>query len=60
MATPNEILRKYLDKQGITSSDWLEISKPTSKLEHDPFLIKGSRDWLNQLYKHRNLSLIHI
>jgi len=53
MLAIQNILKKYLISQNVTSSEWNEIINPTEALENDPFLIKGSREWLNQLFNHR-------
>ena len=54
MASIQNILKKYLISQNVTASEWDEIVNPTEDLENDPFLIKDSREWLNQLFNHRN------
>lgn len=53
MLAIQNILKKYLISQNVTNSEWNEIINPTEALENDPFLIKGSREWLNQLFNHR-------
>lgn len=54
MISIQNILKDYLVSKNVSSSEWDEIVNPTEELENDPFLIKDSREWLNQLFNHRN------
>lgn len=54
MQSTQQILKKYLISKNVSASEWDEIINPTEALENDPFLIKDSREWLNQLFNHRD------
>ena len=56
MSTINvrELINQYLASQDIDKSELPELLKPTQQLENDPFLIKDSREWLNQLFNHKD------
>lgn len=56
MSTINvrELINQYLASQDIDQSELPELLKPTQQLENDPFLIKDSREWLNQLFNHKD------
>ena len=53
MLSIQNILKEYLISKNVGPNQWDEIVNPTEQLEHDPFLIKDSREWLNQLFNHR-------